>query len=423
MNARPAFLSSYPLPSLRHRPLRTCTHLTPRSPIRGKPRFFLPRQTPREPCRPTATAEGPSETVLPSDATAPDSTPPSDSTLPPRPAWAPPWLPPFFLTLHARPWLQLAITVPLYVLHLFCFATRGFKFAKPIIPNSKNLFKSVGYDSIVGFLVLAFVLAWRKFYMKKNIALTDSVPWKVPRAGRRRIGQTTLLLVAAYLASGYAAVIVETLLFLLAGSGVPLTTATARAWKVLLSHLAWVYMGIGILRRMKPFFPPEGTWMKWSWKSNWVWWAVGGYYISPLFFNFTDVLNQLILPKRLFEEESVVSKLINPENKDLVAMAIGSIGPCVTAPVFEEVVYRGYLLPALTCFLPLTKAIPVSAVLFAVNHLNPTSMLPLTMLGFVWAILYVQSKNLTVTILIHAMWNSRVFLASLLGLGTFTDFE
>ena len=47
--------------------------------------------------------------------------------------------------------------------------------------------------------------------------------------------------------------------------------------------------------------------------------------------------NQFVLPSTIFDEESVVSKLVNPENRDLVAMAIGAIGPCISAPIFEEV--------------------------------------------------------------------------------------
>ncbi|CAN0467555.1 unnamed protein product [Hapterophycus canaliculatus] len=43
-------------------------------------------------------------------------------------------------------------------------------------------------------------------------------------------------------------------------------------------------------------------------------------------------------------------------------------------------------------------------------------MLPLSVLGLVWSLLYLYSGNLLVTVLIHAMWNSRVFLGSLLGL-------
>ena len=37
-------------------------------------------------------------------------------------------------------------------------------------------------------------------------------------------------------------------------------------------------------------------------------------------------------------------------------------------------------------------------------------------LGFAWAVVYTHSRNLLVTILIHALWNSRVFL------GTFNTF-
>lgn len=351
-----------------------------------------------------------------------------------RPAWAPEWLPDFFIDLRERPLVQLAILLPLYAVHLFFFSTKGWKFRKTVVPNEKNLFQSIGYDSIVGAIVAVVFLVWRTFFVKReegeevkpllsNLLKVENPPWKVPREAKKKIGQTALLLMVAYLASGYGAVFAEQILYLLAGFGVPLTTATTRAWKVLLGHLMWVYMGIRILLRLKPFFPKKGTWLRWKWKSNWVWWAVGGYYVSALFFNMADVLNQWLLPASLFEEETVVSKLINPENKDRMAMAIGSIGPCISAPVFEEVLYRGFLLPALTCFFPMWVAIPASSVLFALHHLNPTMVLPLAMLGLIWAILYSKSRNLTVTILIHAMWNSRVFLGSLLGLGTFTDFE
>lgn len=391
------------------------------------------------PCLPkrarfVAVAKGGNPSVpTPSPAPGPESNASENGDLDPaliepRPDWAPTWLPDFFLTLKNRPWVQLAIMLPIYAVHLFVFSTKGWKLEKPLIPNDKNLFQSLGYDSVVGLIVAIVFFVWRKWFMKAKPVLPKALeiedpPWRVPREARKRIAQTTALLVVAFLGSGYFAVGIEQILYLLAGYNVPLTIATTRAWKVLLGHLMWVYMGIRILRRLKPFFPPKGTWLRWKWKENWLWWAIGGYYVSALLFNIADVVNQLVLPASMFEEETVVSKLINPENKDPTAMAIGSIGPCVSAPVFEEVLYRGFLLPALACFLPMRAAIPASSVLFALHHLNPTGVLPLTVLGLVWAVLYSKSKNLTVTILIHAMWNSRVFLSSFLGLKTFTDFE
>eukprot|EP00180_Rhodochaete_pulchella_P004610 Plantae.Rhodophyta-Rhodochaete_pulchella.ctg8972.p1 GENE.Plantae.Rhodophyta-Rhodochaete_pulchella.ctg8972~~Plantae.Rhodophyta-Rhodochaete_pulchella.ctg8972.p1 ORF type:complete len:322 (-),score=34.68 Plantae.Rhodophyta-Rhodochaete_pulchella.ctg8972:803-1768(-) len=320
-----------------------------------------------------------------------------------------------------RPIAQMACLIPLYVVHLLFISKKSWPLPKAIIPNDKGLTNGLGLDSIVGLATLVVVIAWRRILNRKPIVPdllhSESPPWKVPRDTRRKLLSTTVILVFAYLASGYGAVFCEQVLCVLSVYGVPLTIPTMRAWKVLLGHLMWVYMGIKILgSRLKPFFPPKGTWLRWKWRANWLWWAIGGYAVSSLLFNCADVVNQLALPPSVFSEETVVSKLVNPENRDLVAMAIGSIGPCISAPVFEEVLYRGFLLPALTAFLPLWVAIPVSSVLFAIHHLNLSGVLPLTVLGLAWAIIYTQSRNLLVTILIHAMWNSRVFLVSLLGL-------
>ena len=58
----------------------------------------------------------------------------------------------------------------------------------------------------------------------------------------------------------------------------------------------------------------------------------------------------------------------------------------------------------------------VSGVIFSIHHVSTTGAIPLAILGWTWAGLYAKSGNLFVTILIHAMWNSRVFLGSWLGL-------
>ena len=105
------------------------------------------------------------------------------------------------------------------------------------------------------------------------------------------------------------------------------------------------------------------------------------------------------------------------EDGDHIALALGSLAPCLTAPVFEEVLYRGFLLPALTKFVPLTTALPLHALLFGLHHQALPALLPLSALGLLWGALYVLSGNLLVPMLIHAMWNSRIFISSLLGLG------
>jgi len=341
----------------------------------------------------------------------------TDSSI--RPKWAPSWFPQFLIDIKSKPWIQLACILPLYVLHLLVFSKQSIPLPKQLVLHPKMT--QLGWDSIVGFVVLMVSLIWRKIMklgpMIPNMFESKNPPWNIPREMRRRVVPTTVFLIIAYIFSGYGALAWEQLLLFLSVYGVPLTIPTLRAWKVLLGHLMWVYMGCKILdKRLHPFFPPEGKWLRMEFKENWGWWALGGFYVSGLLFNIADLINQLVLPPSIFNDESVVSKLINPENRDLVAMAIGSIGPCVTAPVFEEVLYRGFLLPALVFYMPLWIALPVSSVLFAAHHLNPGGMIPLTVLGLAWALMYTKSRNLLVTIVIHAMWNSRVFLGSLLGL-------
>ena len=43
-------------------------------------------------------------------------------------------------------------------------------------------------------------------------------------------------------------------------------------------------------------------------------------------------------------------------------------------------------------------------------------LLPLSVTGAFWAVMYINSGNLLVPIMIHALWNARIFLGSYLGL-------
>mmetsp|Transcript_6400 Transcript_6400/g.12759 ORF Transcript_6400/g.12759 Transcript_6400/m.12759 type:complete len:552 (+) Transcript_6400:96-1751(+) len=248
-----------------------------------------------------------------------------------------------------------------------------------------------------------------------------------------------VLLTVAYFSTGRFSLLFENGLYAAAGYGVPLTVAMHRSLVVLLGHWTWVAAGSAILSGVlspKPFF--GGGWSKekqprnrrrrdkslrpyrWytnRWDTYWLWWTIGGYFVSAWLFNVADFVNQILLPPALFAQpEGVVSQLINPENNDFLASLVGYIAPCLSAPWWEEVLYRGYLLPALGLFMGFWPSVFVSGVLFSVHHLSVMGAIPLAVLGWVWALLYAKSGNILVTILIHGMWNSRVFLGSWLGL-------
>jgi len=265
------------------------------------------------------------------------------------------------------------------------------------------------------------------------------------------------LLVYAYFLTGRLTGLVELSLYTMSGMGFPLTIAMHRSLVVLGGHLIWVAIGailLGTLLVPQPFFggghryedehasettttttdPTTGTttittttssppkqpyrWFTNRWSTNWLWWTIGGYFVSSWLFNVADTLNQIILPPVIFKNagEGVVAQLINPENNDILASLVGYIAPCISAPWWEEVLYRGFLLPSLSLQMGFWRAVLVSGLVFSVHHVTATGALPLAILGWIWAVIYAKSGNLMVTILIHAMWNSRVFLGSWLGL-------
>ena len=81
----------------------------------------------------------------------------------------------------------------------------------------------------------------------------------------------------------------------------------------------------------------------------------------------------------------------------------------VCAPVWEEAIFRGFLLPSLTRYMPLTAAIVVSALSFAGAHFSLQRFLPLVLLGIIFGTLLVRTRNLLPCVLLHSLWNAYIF--------------
>jgi membrane protease YdiL (CAAX protease family) len=91
-----------------------------------------------------------------------------------------------------------------------------------------------------------------------------------------------------------------------------------------------------------------------------------------------------------------------------------TIGVC--APIAEELLFRGFLFPALSQNLGIGWSIGVSGFAFALVHLNLADLLPLTVLGWGLGYIYYRCQNLLAPMLCHSLWNTGSFLA-LLALG------
>ena len=203
---------------------------------------------------------------------------------------------------------------------------------------------------------------------------SEERPWQLPPQSRYELFEVVVALLAAYLLSGTVSAACEVLLVGFVTIGLPLSNAAIRALQVLSSHTAWVWMASHVLgTRLRPFFPyplgSGGRWYTLRWRSRWLGWALGGYLASVSTYNAVDALHERLLPPlppgAMEETDSIVSTLVGPrepsQRTGVFALLLGCFAPCVTAPLFEEILYRGFLLPALLRFLPYRLALLAQA--------------------------------------------------------------
>ena len=80
------------------------------------------------------------------------------------------------------------------------------------------------------------------------------------------------------------------------------------------------------------------------------------------------------------------------------------------APLFEEVIFRGVLLPILSREFGIILGILISAFIFALAHLSISEMPPLFTLGLGLGITRVVTGRLSSTVIMHSLWNGMTFL-------------
>ena len=261
--------------------------------------------------------------------------------------------------------------------------------------------------------------------------------WEVPLEVRAKLPGVLCALAVEFAISGRAHAVVAPIGALCAWAGRPLSTLAQSALGLLLSHALWAALAMRTLSyHLRPFWPRDGgRWLRASWQSLWLYWAVGGYAASLAAYCVADEIAlwaqafaatsdggaQLgavarLLPARAsghVEHTSLVTRLTCREEGGAYAVALGALAPCLSAPIFEEVLYRAFLLTALSAYLPVRLAVPLQGLVFGVHHLQPHAVLQLTALGSLWGVLYLRSRNLLVCVLVHLLWNSRAFICAL----------
>ena len=102
------------------------------------------------------------------------------------------------------------------------------------------------------------------------------------------------------------------------------------------------------------------------------------------------------------------------ESRDPLALSLLAMTAVVLAPLFEEVIFRGTLLPVLARRTGSLTGVVLSGLLFGMAHISIGELAPLTVLGIGLALLRLSSGRLFPCVLMHALWNAVTFVNLLL---------
>lgn len=177
---------------------------------------------------------------------------------------------------------------------------------------------------------------------------------------------------------------------------------------VLLSYLLMAGAGLLVLYiSLKPFMPLAKDWFRIQGGKWWLW-GLGGYCVALPLVVLVSLLNQQIWQGQGGSNPIILLAL---QAQDTTALIIFFFTASVAAPVFEELIFRGFLLPSLTRYFPVWGAILLSSLVFAIAHLSLSEVLPLTVLGIMMGFVYTRSRNILASMLLHSLWNGGTLLS------------
>ena len=254
-------------------------------------------------------------------------------------------------------------------------------------------------------LLLGLLAQWLWQRQDSLLAGPGQTPWSIPWTGET----IWEVLVLGFFFIGQIA-----LPILLGGLGLTSADLSSRqrAFLSLGYYLLMASGGLAVLWWcLRPYRPlPPGLFtLKPSWSG--LLWGLGGYLVAlPLMFG-VALLNQ-----QLWQGQGGSNPLLQTvlEERDPVALVVFFITAALAAPLFEETLFRGFLLPSLSRYLGLPWAIGLSGLIFAAAHLSLSEILPLTLLGILLGFVYSRSGNLLSPMVLHGLWNGATMVGLLI---------
>jgi membrane protease YdiL (CAAX protease family) len=186
--------------------------------------------------------------------------------------------------------------------------------------------------------------------------------------------------------------------------------ALAQGLQVLLLYLGLMAAPLLILAAMLPRGArPEGGWLQWQARPLAT--ALGQALAAVLMVLPLVALSGWLV-ERIWGDPGGSNPLLDlvltsPDPRALLCFGLTAI---VLAPLFEELLFRGVLLPVAARHLGGPAGVLVSAAVFAAAHLSLGELVPLFVLALGLGWLRWSSGRLLPCVLMHALWNGLTFL-------------
>ncbi|MCT0199523.1 CPBP family intramembrane metalloprotease [Synechococcus sp. CS-1325] len=190
--------------------------------------------------------------------------------------------------------------------------------------------------------------------------------------------------------------------------GLAIESPLADGLSVLLLYLGLMAAPLTILALMLGGQRPEGGWLQYRWR--------------PVGSALRKGLKGLLIVLPLVSLASWLQQLVWSDpggSNPLLELVLRSTSPLalfcfaftaiVLAPLFEETIFRGVLLPVLVRQLGAGWGVVVSSAVFALAHLSLSELAPLFVLGLALGWLRLASGRLSASIWLHALWNGLTF--------------
>ena len=139
-------------------------------------------------------------------------------------------------------------------------------------------------------------------------------------------------------------------------------------------------------------------------------WTLAGMVLAPLAVLGGSLLNYYLGQSGVSGSVQEVGKIVEGSGGSQAVILIVSTICSILAPLMEEAVFRGFLLPSLTKWVPVPVAVAGSSLAFALAHFSSHDLVPLFVLGCVLGTTYVQTRDPLAPTLVHCFWNLLVIL-------------